>query len=235
MAGPGRGHGHEQGGGERGNRPRERRNCAGCCRPRPPPSSTLAPGTGFLPLLLAARGYRVTALDLSSGMLGRLHAKASARGLPVETAEGDAAHPPRGPFDAVVERHLLWTLPDPAATLTAWRHAAPEGQLAVIEGSWGRQAGNRLDNLRARAREATSKIRGMEPSHHAHYSQALRAALPYPSGLTPAEAVGLVQASPWGAARIERLRDVEWAIVSGKSLLDTLLGTYPHREVIAGG
>jgi hypothetical protein len=54
------------------------------------------------------------------------------------------------------------------------------------------------------------------------------------NGITPAEMVALVQASPWGQARLERLRDVEWATLEGRSLLDQLLGTNPRWAVTAG-
>jgi cyclopropane fatty-acyl-phospholipid synthase-like methyltransferase len=40
-------------------------------------------GTGFMSLLAARIGAQVTALDLSTGMLGRLEATASARGVSV--------------------------------------------------------------------------------------------------------------------------------------------------------
>jgi hypothetical protein len=46
--------------------------------------------------------------------------------------------------------------------------------------------------------------------------------------------VALVQASPWGQARLERLRDVEWAYLEGRGLLDELLGTTPRWAVVAG-
>lgn len=78
----------------------------------PPPAKVLdvGAGTGFVSILLARQGYAVTALDLAPGMLARLKEKARAVGLDVRTTEGDAADPPRDNFDAVVERHLLWTL-----------------------------------------------------------------------------------------------------------------------------
>ena len=52
-------------------------------------------GTGFLSLLAAALGHRVTALDLSAQMLERLREKAAAQGLDVHTLEG-AAEAARG-------------------------------------------------------------------------------------------------------------------------------------------
>jgi SAM-dependent methyltransferase len=201
-----------------------------------PPARVLdvGAGTGFLSLLLAGQGYEVTALDLSPGMLARLRAKAAERGLEVATVESDARHPPQGDFGAVVERHLLWTLPDPGAALAAWHAAAPGGRLVLLEGSWGERTGSGFDALRGRARELADRVRGVEHPHHGQYTPEMTAALPYRGGLTPGEAVALVQASPWGQARIERLRDVEWAITEGRGLLDRVLGTHPRWAVIAG-
>src|SRR6202451_4425891 len=50
-----------------------------------PPAGILdaGAGTGFLSLLLAAQGYQVTAMDLSSGMLEKLRVKAERQGLDV--------------------------------------------------------------------------------------------------------------------------------------------------------
>ena len=201
-----------------------------------PPATVLdvGAGTGFLSLLLAAQGYQVTAADFAAGMLARLKAKAADRGLAIQVVETDAARPPEGNFDAVVERHLVWTLPDPAAALAAWHAAAPEGRLALIEGSWTGRGASAADQLRLRARALADRIRKPAPDHHGHYTDQMNAALPYHGGLTPDEAVALVEASPWGRARIERLRDVEWAVTEGLSPLDSLLGTHPRWAVIAG-
>jgi hypothetical protein len=49
--------------------------------------------------------------------------------------------------------------------------------------------------------------------------------------------VTLVEASSWGKAgraRIERLRDVEWAMADGMGLVDAIIGPPPRWAVIAG-
>jgi SAM-dependent methyltransferase len=201
-----------------------------------PPATVLdvGAGTGFLSLLLAGQGYEVTSLDLSPGMLAKLRAKADQRGLTVRTVEADALNPPAGSFAAVVERHLLWTLPDPASALAAWHEAAPQGRLVLVEGTWGHSRMASMDGLRALARRLTGQVRGHESGHHGEYSDHVLSALPHGHGLTTQEVVALVQASPWGQARLERLRDVEWAFVEGRSLLDELLGTPPRWAVVAG-
>jgi SAM-dependent methyltransferase len=201
-----------------------------------PPAAVLdvGAGTGFLSLLLAGQGYQVTALDLSPGMLARLRAKAAQRGLDVATVESNALNPPDGTFDAVVERHLMWTLPDPGKALAAWHQVAPQGRLVLVEGSWGQEPVASMDGLRAMARRLARQFRGYQPGHHGHYSDRVQRALPHGQGLTAEAIVALVQASPWGQPRLERLRDVDWAYTEGRSLLDQLLGTTPRWAVVAG-
>ena len=42
-----------------------------------------------------------------------------------------------GSVDAVLARHLLWTLPDPLAALARWvRLVRPGGRLVLVEGRW---------------------------------------------------------------------------------------------------
>ena len=219
-------------------RPQERAAWAATLRrllPGPPATVLdMGAGTGFLSLLLAAQGYQVTAADFAPAMLARLTAKADALALTVNAVEADALRPPAGPFEAVIERHLLWTLPDPAAALAAWHAAAPKGRLILVEGSWGGRGAAITGQLRLRAREIADLVRRPAPDHHDRYTAEMNAALPYRGGgPTPDEVVALVEASPWGRARIERLRDVEWAVTSGLGALDSLLGTHPRWAVVS--
>jgi ubiquinone/menaquinone biosynthesis C-methylase UbiE len=79
-------------------------------------------GTGFLALLFAERGHRVTGSDLAPEMIARAREKARDAGLAATFVVGDAEAPelPDGSFDLVVSRHLFWTLPHPERALGAW-------------------------------------------------------------------------------------------------------------------
>ncbi|MFE9844987.1 class I SAM-dependent methyltransferase [Streptomyces goshikiensis] len=96
-------------------------------------------GTGSLSLLLAEAGHRVTGVDLAPHMVERAEAKLAAAGRAGRFLVGDAAAPPtgQGRYDAVLSRHLLWTLPDPHAALREWvARLNPGGRLVLVEGRW---------------------------------------------------------------------------------------------------
>ena len=189
-------------------------------------------GTGFLSLAAARLGHRVTALDLSAAMLARLRAAAEAEGLAVEVVEAEAQSPPPGPFDAVVERHLLWTLPDPGAALAAWRAVAPAGRLVLFEGLMG--GADPVEAVRRQARDGLRRLRGDPDHHHGHYDPAVLEALPLADRTHPDDVVELVEAAGWGPARLERLRDIEWARLLRQPPTARLLGVTPQFAVIAG-
>jgi SAM-dependent methyltransferase len=199
-----------------------------------PPARVLdvGAGTGFLSLAAARLGHRVTALDLSAGMLERLRASAGRDGLEVEVVEDVAEAPPGGPFDAVIERHLLWTLADPGAALAAWRAVAPGGRLVLFEGLWG--GADPVEALRGQAREGLRRLRGEPDHHHGRYGQDVKEALPLAGGTHPDRVVELVEAAGWGPARLERLRDIEWAQLLQMPPSTRLLGVTPRFAVVAG-
>lgn len=194
----------------------------------PEPSRVLdcGAGTGFVSLMAARLGHMVTAVDISSAMLERLKAKAGEQSLNIEVLEGTAEDPPDGPFDAVVERHLLWTLPDPLKALRAWRNVAPFGRLVLVESIWGEV--DPLEALRGRARSLLAHLRCAKPEHHAPYPGSLRGQLPLASGTSPDVLAGLVSSAGWVSPQLKRLRDVEWASSLGLRWPERLIGVSPR-------
>ncbi len=188
-------------------------------------------GTGALSLLAAELGHRVTALDLAPGMLDRARAKAEAQGLDVDFVVGAAEEPPPDPFDAVIERHVLWTAPDPVASLRAWREAAPEGRVVLFEGRVG------LRRPAGRAKEAAiqvvRRIYGMPPDHHAPYDPEILSALPLARLDSPRPIIEAAFEAGWRAVRLYRLRDVEWAQRASSPPVLGWLERVPRYAIVA--
>src|SRR4051794_36888235 len=118
-------------------------------------------GTGSLSVLLADEGYAVDGVDFSPEMVDAAREKAAGR-PGVAFAVGDAGAPPLEPggYDAVLCRHVLWALHDPAAALARWvALLKPEGRLLLVEGRWHTDAG-----LRATETEALVRGAGHEPT-----------------------------------------------------------------------
>ena len=94
-------------------------------------------GTGFLSLILAEMGYDVVGVDISEEMLESAKKKAVDRELEpkVEFKLGDAEALPfkSGFFDAIVNRAVLWTLPEPKKALSEWKRVLnPGGKLCFF-------------------------------------------------------------------------------------------------------
>ena len=103
-------------------------------------------GTGFLALIAAELGHRVTGIDLSEQMLSVARKTAAQRGASVVFREGDAVAPQFEPntFDVVTNRHLLWTLREPTTAMRNWDQLLrPGGRLVIVDGFWS--AGMAID------------------------------------------------------------------------------------------
>jgi ubiquinone/menaquinone biosynthesis C-methylase UbiE len=105
----------------------------------PPPLKVLdvGCGTGFLALRMAELGHIAVGVDLSEDMLAEARRKTAGSSLPVSFQLGDAESPPAdgAPYDVILERHVLWTLPQPREAMRAWRALLkPAGRLILIEG-----------------------------------------------------------------------------------------------------
>lgn len=86
-------------------------------------------GTGFLSIMLAEIGYSVVGVDLSEEMIKNARKKMDARGLKVRLEVGDAEALPfeDASFDGVVNRAVLWTLPNPKKALAEWKRVLKPG------------------------------------------------------------------------------------------------------------
>lgn len=188
-------------------------------------------GTGFLALTAARLGHEVTALDISARMLERLTAAADRDGLRITTVNGPADGPPDGPFDVVMERHVLWTLPDPVGALRAWRAAAPAGRLLAFEGLWGNA--DPVEKVRRGMRGAVRRALRRPPGHHAPYPSDVLAALPLAGVTSPSRVCEVVEAAGWRAPRLQRLRDVEWIRTLALPPAERALGVVPQYLVAA--
>ncbi len=116
------------------------------------PSSVLdvGCGTGSLSLLAAELGHQVTGIDISPAMLTAAREKTARAEYIVDFRVMDAAYPQFAPgsFDAVLCRHVLWALPDPADILQRWAALLkPAGRLVLIEGFWHTSAGLHANDL----------------------------------------------------------------------------------------
>jgi ubiquinone/menaquinone biosynthesis C-methylase UbiE len=105
----------------------------------PPPLKVLdvGCGTGFLALRMAELGHTAVGIDLAEEMLAAAQQKAASSGLLVTFRPGDAEAPPTdgAPYDVILERHVIWTLPQPTEAVQTWRALLkPGGLLILIEG-----------------------------------------------------------------------------------------------------
>jgi ubiquinone/menaquinone biosynthesis C-methylase UbiE len=151
-------------------------------------------GTGFVALLLAEAGHHAVGVDAAEEMLVRARAKARALGLDVPFGHADADELPFSDraFDLVVERHVIWTLPDPLGALREWRRVLrPSGRLVLVEGAWGRTGGGRLADDYAPIRDALPLFGG-SPANRL-------AAVAAEAGFAVGEVESLADPVLWGA------------------------------------
>ena len=148
-------------------------------------------GTGFLTLLIAELGVNVKSIDLSEGMQADAKRKAVEWNLTdrVEFAIADAEDTGEEAesFDAVVNRHLLWTLPHPSEAVDEWlRVIRPGGRVIVIDGDWHRRKEEEANMTEEEKAEHDRKKKEMEEKFRAEnkkfYSDELRESLPMSDG-----------------------------------------------------
>ncbi len=163
-------------------------------------------GTGAMGLLFAELGHRVTGVDLSEAMMAHARRKATAQGLAIDLRTGDAEAIPfeDGSFDLVVNRHLLWTLPNPGIALKEWHRVLKTGgRLLIIDGIWDdkqfstqirRSLGNGLTRLMERG-----------DTHHRSYDSDLRSQLPHDGGVPKEAALAYLRDAGFSGMKFQDL------------------------------
>lgn len=154
----------------------------------PPPARVLelACGTGEVTRLVHDLGHDVTALDFSEAMLTKARAKHAGRPrLRFLHADATRTMEPDAIYDAVLCRHLVWTLTEPSAAFADWfRVLRPGGRLLVYDGDWSAPAPS--GRLAARALALWERI-APDPHYDSAMGDAhaaIMARLPFGEGLT---------------------------------------------------
>lgn len=104
------------------------------------PLLDLACGTAVISHLMHDMGFRVTGLDWSEPMLEQAQAKAGRRKTDIRFLMRDAENTgePAASYDAITNRHLVWTLVDVPAAFAEWhRLLKPGGRLLIVDGNMG--------------------------------------------------------------------------------------------------
>jgi ubiquinone/menaquinone biosynthesis C-methylase UbiE len=166
-------------------------------------------GTGFMALILAKLGYRVTGLDFAEGMIARAQKVADQEGQRVAFQVGDAGHLPfpDASFDVVICRYLLWTLPDPQQVLQEWvRVIKPGGKIIAIEGKWKTRS---LKSWAKRlSRQMGILIYEKTNPRKLGYDTVIQSKLPFNNGLSAKEATCLFLAQGLGNISVEVLHEI---------------------------
>lgn len=169
-----------------------------------PPADVLdvGAGTGFLALLIAELGHRVTGVDLAENMLAAAREKSVGLALPPTIVIGDAHEPPlpAASFDVVTNRHVMWTLLDPERALAHWYTLLrPGGRLLAVDGLWW------LEQVEP---EPDTELTPIQEKHRQHYTDAVKAALPLRQADSIEAILAMVEAAGFADVDVVRLDEI---------------------------
>ncbi len=167
----------------------------------------LGTGLGYLAGVAARLGHDAVGVDIAPRMIDRARERAQQHGVSVDlrVADVDALPFPDGSFDAVTERNVLWTMPDPPLALAEIaRVLRPGGHLLLMESRW-------LE----RPTDLPESPAGGGPNMHEHYRE-FRSQLPLMGGPTAPQLAALATANGYRDVVVDYLRGVYEARVAHK-------------------
>lgn len=168
-------------------------------------------GTGFLALLFSEMGHSVTGIDISKGMLEKARHNAGKMGLSIDLMHADAENLPFEDeiFDIVINRHLLWTIPDPRTAVNEWsRTVRSGGKIILIDGKWHDYA----INMRLRrfiSKMLVSMTEKRDPRLFTSHYDRIKNRLPFFSGSTPDDVVDLFSKAGLKNISLDNLEELE--------------------------
>jgi SAM-dependent methyltransferase len=167
-------------------------------------------GTGTLALTAAELGHDVIGIDLSERMLLAARRRSIETGIAIDWRIGDAEDPPVPPasLDAVVSRHVAWTLADPVRAAGAWRdRLRPGGLVAVIDGFYPPDPA-----LRRWLTAGAERLRSIGSSGavdgHA-YPPSVDAALPLLHQTSPTALASMLRSAGFERVTVRRLGEID--------------------------
>ncbi|OPY51432.1 MAG: hypothetical protein A4E48_01567 [Methanosaeta sp. PtaU1.Bin060] len=166
-------------------------------------------GTGELSVLLAGLGYKVTGIDLSEKMLKKARSKSKSSNYQTRFEVGDAEELKfrDESFDVVINRHLLWTLPQPTRALQEWKRVLKkDGRLIVIDGLW--DDGSIDHRLRRYARAIYVLLLERRDPRRGWYSKRINSTLPHPSGMNADQAKIYLESADFQKIDVVILQDL---------------------------
>jgi len=204
--------------------------------PEPKRVLELACGTGEVTRLIHDLGHDVTALDFSEAMLKVARAKhAGKERLRFILADAENTLEPDASYDAIICRHLVWTLTRPQETFREWfRILKPGGLLLFFDGDWaspkptGRIA-SLLISWIDRLIGADKNYDGALSTRHAR----IMSALPFGQGLRPDMLLPLLRSAGFTDIALHSHAPIARAQRKNANLRNRLRTLVYHRFILA--
>lgn len=179
----------------------------------------LGTGLGYLAGVSAQLGHEAVGVDIAPRMIERARERADQLGLTINlrVADIDRLPFPDGYFDAITERNVIWTMPDPARTLAELRRVLrPGGHLLQMESKWLEQP---TDHVHSAA--------GGAPNLDEHYRE-FRDSLPLMGGATARQLAAVVRENGYREIVVDYLRGVHAARIACKPEMERPRGRRPY-------